>query len=201
MTCPSWVALHGMAHSFIELDRAVVMWSVWLIFCDCCFHSVCPLRDKVKRLWKLPDERDWLWGKLGLFLMLRAMLSKSLILFSVDGRGSVRSLLVDLRPNYGGTSLVAQRLKSLPPIQETRVRSLGQEDPLEKEMATHSSILAWEIPWTEEPGGLQSTASQRVGHDWAISLHFLVEIMKIIATSFKKSGACTAAVSAPDPAA
>ena len=97
--------------------------------------------------------------------MLRAMLSKSLILFSVDGRGSVRSLLVDLRPNYGGTSLVAQRLKSLPAIQETRVRSLGQEDPLEKEMATHSSILAWEIPWTEEPGGLQSTASQRVGHD------------------------------------
>ena len=62
-------------------------------------------------------------------------------------------------------SLVAQRLKCLPAMQETRVRSLGWEDPLEKEMATHSIILAWEIPWTEEPGGLQSTGSQRVGHN------------------------------------
>ena len=62
-------------------------------------------------------------------------------------------------------SLVAQRLKRLPAMQETWVRSLGQEDPLEKEMATHSSILAWRIPWTEEPGGLQSTGLQRVGHD------------------------------------
>ena len=61
--------------------------------------------------------------------------------------------------------LVAQRLKSLPAMQQTWVRFLGQEDPLEKEMATHSSILAWRIPWTEEPGGLQSTGSQRVGHD------------------------------------
>ena len=52
-------------------------------------------------------------------------------------------------------------------MQEMQVRSLGQEDPLEKEMATHSSILAWEIPWTEEPGGLQSMVSQRVGQDWA----------------------------------
>ena len=60
---------------------------------------------------------------------------------------------------------MAQRLKLLPAMQETWVRSLGQEDPLEKEMATHSSILAWRIPWTEELGGLQSTGSQRVGHD------------------------------------
>ena len=51
--------------------------------------------------------------------------------------------------------------------EETWVRSLGREDPLEKEMATHSSILAWEIPWTEEPGGLQSMGSQRVGYDLA----------------------------------
>ena len=56
-------------------------------------------------------------------------------------------------------------LKNLPTMQETQVRSLGQEDPLEMEMAAHSSILAWEIPWTEEPGGLQSMGSQRVGHD------------------------------------
>ena len=51
------------------------------------------------------------------------------------------------------------------PMQETRVLSLSQEDPLEEELATHSSIIAWEIPWTEEPGGLQSMGSQRVGHD------------------------------------
>ena len=63
------------------------------------------------------------------------------------------------------TSLVAQMVKHLPTMQETRVQSLGWEDLLEKEMATHSSILAWKIPWTEEPGRLQSVGSQRVGHD------------------------------------
>ena len=56
-------------------------------------------------------------------------------------------------------------VKSLLAMQEMLVRSLGQEDPLKKEIATHSSILAWEIPWTEKPGGLQSTGSQRAGHD------------------------------------
>ena len=61
-------------------------------------------------------------------------------------------------------------VKHLPTMQETPVQSLGQEDLLEKEMATHSSILAWEIQWMEEPGKLQSTGSQRVGHDWATSL-------------------------------
>ena len=64
-----------------------------------------------------------------------------------------------------GASLVAQTVKSMPAMQETQVRSLSWEDPLEKEMATHSSILAGEIPWTEEPDGLQSVGSQRVGHD------------------------------------
>ena len=64
-----------------------------------------------------------------------------------------------------GASLVAQLVKNLPAVQETRVRFLGWEDPLEKEMATHSSILAWKISWTEGPGGLQSMGSQRVGHD------------------------------------
>ena len=59
------------------------------------------------------------------------------------------------------TPLLAQLVKNLPAKQETWVRSLGQEDPLEKEMATHSSILAWEIPWTEEPGGLQSMGWQK----------------------------------------
>ena len=64
-----------------------------------------------------------------------------------------------------GASLVAQRLKHLPAMRETWVQSLGREDPLEKEMETHSSTLAWRIPWTKEPAGLQSTGSQRVGHD------------------------------------
>ena len=59
---------------------------------------------------------------------------------------------------------MAQTVKRLPAVRETQVQSLGWEDPLEKEMATHSSNLAWKIPWTEEPGGLQSMGLQRVGH-------------------------------------
>ena len=62
-------------------------------------------------------------------------------------------------------SLVAQSIKNLPAMRETWVQSLHREDPLEEEKATPSSILAWRIPWTEEPGGLQPTGSQRVGHD------------------------------------
>ena len=61
-----------------------------------------------------------------------------------------------------GTSMVAQTVKNLPAMQKTQVRSLGREDPLEEGTATHSSVLAWRIPWTEEPGGLQSMGSQRV---------------------------------------
>ena len=60
---------------------------------------------------------------------------------------------------------MAQMVKCLPAMQETQVQFLGQEDPLEKEMATHSCILAWKIPWTEEPGGLQSMGLQRAEHD------------------------------------
>ena len=63
------------------------------------------------------------------------------------------------------TVQVAQMVKRLPAIQETWVRSLGWKDPLEKEMATHSNILGWKIPWIEESGGLQSMGSQRVGHN------------------------------------
>ena len=66
---------------------------------------------------------------------------------------------------YIWASLVTQMLKNLSAMWETQVQSLGQEDPLEKGMATHSSILAWRIPWTEEPGGLQSKGSQRVERD------------------------------------
>ena len=67
-----------------------------------------------------------------------------------------------LPPSGSGASLVAQSVKNLPTMQETRVRSLGQEDPLEKEVATHSSILAWRITWTEKSGGLQSTESKEL---------------------------------------
>ena len=64
-----------------------------------------------------------------------------------------------------GASLVAQTVKNLPAMQENQVQSLGWEDPLEKGMATHFNILAWKIPWTEEPGGLQSMGSKRVEHN------------------------------------
>jgi len=70
-----------------------------------------------------------------------------------------------LSDEYSMVSLVAQRIKNLPAMLETWVRSLGWENPLQKGMTTHSSILGWRIPWTEEPGGLQSTRWQRVGHD------------------------------------
>ena len=66
---------------------------------------------------------------------------------------------------YRGASLVAQMVKNPPAMQETWVQSLGREDPLKKGMATHSSVLAWKIPWTEEPGGLQSMGSQSIRHD------------------------------------
>ena len=68
-------------------------------------------------------------------------------------------------PFYGWASLVVQTIKNLHAKQETRVQSLGQEDPLEKGMATHSSILTWEIPWPEEPGRLQSMGLQRARHE------------------------------------
>ena len=64
-----------------------------------------------------------------------------------------------------GASLVVQTVKNLPAVQETQAPSLGWEDPLEKGVVTHSSVLAWKIPWTEEPGGLQSMGSQRVRRD------------------------------------
>ena len=78
--------------------------------------------------------------------------------------GKVMSLLFNTLC-LSRASLVAQIVKNLPAVQETQVQSLGQEDPREKGMSTHPSILAWRIPWTEEPGLLQSMGSQRVGHD------------------------------------
>ena len=75
---------------------------------------------------------------------------------------------------------MAQRVKHLPTVGETGVQSLSWEDLLKKEMATHSSILAWKTPWREEPGGLQSMGSQRVRHDWATSLSFLNHLYRIV---------------------
>ena len=76
---------------------------------------------------------------------------------------------------YDPPSLVAQKVKNLSAMWDTQVQFLGQEDPLEKGMATHSSIIAWGIPWTEKPGGLQSTGSQRVGHGWATKHSTLIK--------------------------
>ena len=83
----------------------------------------------------------------------------------------IRALLISVisMDSLNLASLVAQTVKCLPAMWETWVRSMGREDSLEKEMATHSSILAWEIPWMEEPGGLHSMGSQRVGHNFATS--------------------------------
>ena len=72
-----------------------------------------------------------------------------------------------MRTSIQRASLVTQRVKSLPAVQETEIRSLGRKDPPEKGLATHSSTLAWRIPWTEEPGSLQSMELQRAGHDGA----------------------------------
>ena len=68
---------------------------------------------------------------------------------------------------------MAQMAKNMPAMQEAQVQSLGQEDPLEKEVATHSIILAWRIPWTEEPGGLQSMGSQKVGKECGTSAFYI----------------------------
>ena len=73
--------------------------------------------------------------------------------------------MFDKQLGFLGASLMAQLVKSVPVTRETQVQFLSQEDPLEKEMATHSSFLAWTIPWTEEPGGLQYMGSQRVRHN------------------------------------
>ena len=87
---------------------------------------------------------------------------------------------------------MTQMVKCLPTVHETQVRSLGQENPLEKEMTTHSSILALKIPWTEEPGWLLSIGLQRVGHDWATSLplELLYKVMLVHALQQSESGIC-----------
>ena len=105
-TSPPWPIRLGWPHtawpSFIELDKAGSMWSDWLVFCDVVFSLSALWRRRIRALWKLPDGRDWLRGKLGFVLMGGAILSKSLIQFAADGLGYVPSQLFDLRSNYGG---------------------------------------------------------------------------------------------------
>ena len=92
-----------------------------------------------------------------------SLFADDMILYTGNTKDTTRKLLQLI--NEYSKALVAQMVKHLPAVQETRVQSLGWEDPLEKEMAIHSSTLAWKIPWTEEPGGLQSMGSQRVRHN------------------------------------
>ena len=99
--------------------------------------------------------------------------------FSLYSFTFIKKLFISCSLSVIRASLVAQTVKCLPTMQETRVWSLGWEVPLEKKMATHSSILAWKIPWTEEPGRLQSMGSQRVGHDWATSVHFTSSVIRV----------------------
>ena len=89
--------------------------------------------------------------------------------YTVHGVTKSQTRLSDFTFTFQRASLVAQRLKPLPAMQETWVQSLGREDSLEKEMETHSSILAWRILWIEEPDGLQSMGSQRVRHDFTFT--------------------------------
>ena len=96
-----------------------------------------------------------------------------------------------------GASLVAQMVKRLPAMQETRVRFLGQEDPLEKEMAIHSSTLAWKIPRMEEPDRLQSMGSQRVRHDWETLLSLYLTYYYWIRTLGKCFNQCSGEIREP----
>ena len=95
--------------------------------------------------------------------------------------GSVSQFFLELflHSSPVASLVVAQRVKRLPAMQETWVRSLGQEDPLEKEMATHSSTFAWKIPWMEKPGTLQSMRLQRVRHDWVTSLSLFLSFSPV----------------------
>ena len=92
-------------------------------------------------------------------------------------RTSMDTLLLAAVPKTSQVALVAKNRLLMQEMWEMWVRSVGREDPLEKEMTTHSSILAWRIPWTEEPGGLQSMGSQRVGDDWSsLAQHILLSV-------------------------
>ena len=118
------------------------------------------------------DGRDY-DGLKSLNYFLSGLLQKNFFpTFALENEGN-KHLSINSPPQWSRASLVVQRLKRLPAMWETWVRSLGQEDPLEKEMAPHSSILAWRIPWTEELGGLQSTGCKESDTTERLHFHFL----------------------------
>ena len=143
----------------IPFDVCVCMCArVYIRTCVCAHVCVCVcirpcMFDIITGCWFVPDPHDHLPDRdtQGQYQCVRAVLH-----FGVPGYTDLGLITL---------ALVAQRLKRLPGMRETQVRSLDQKDPLEEEMATHSSALAWRIPWREEPGKLQSMGSQRVGHD------------------------------------
>ena len=112
----------------------------------------------------------------GFRIILRVFLNQYIFMFLIFLLWDNHKIYKRVRFRYCWSSLVVQMVKHLPAMQETWVPSLGWKDPLEKEMATHSSTLAWKIPWREEPSRLQSMGSQRVRHDWVTSLHFIVDL-------------------------
>ena len=115
------------------------------------------------------DQADWTMGFVGQFPGMPAVCEIHILITEIvrliTGFNRQNQFPLSLSRHLSTASQVAKRVKCLPAMREDWVRSLGWEDPLEKEMATHSSTLAWKIPWTEEPGRLQSMELQRVIHD------------------------------------
>ena len=148
---------------FLSVKWGVVL-ALWDLFqlltlCGqfCCYSFMLHLRI-------LQSSKRMLLKTLDSCILMYCVLKSVIIWYEEKGKNMYRSC-------QNQTSLVAQMVKDLPAMQETWVWSLGWEDPLEKGTAAHSSILAWRIPWTEEPGRLQSMGSQRVGHDQVTSTH------------------------------
>ena len=135
------------------------------------FYSPAPSNVTPKRGTTLSGHSSYRWSKISRQDSnpngFQKHLKQSTVWFSRSHLGEMCSSFVT-----SAASLVAQMVKRLPAMRETWVWSLGQEYPMEKDMATYSSTLAWKIPWTEEPCRLQSMGLQRVGHNWATSLHF-----------------------------
>ena len=144
-----------------------------------------------------PESTDWASLAAQLVKNLPAMQEIEVL---IPGLGRPPGEGIGYPLQYSWASLLAQEVKNLPAVWETWVRSLGQEDPLDEGMATHSSTLAWRIPGTGEPGGLQSMGSQRVGHDWAtknstehwveFSVRYSRASNKIVKSLKNQSGLC-----------